>query len=68
MIEVIIRHTDEAISASLGKFEPSKLDSIVQLVKEYGCYTNDGKGRFLSAHFMSDNQAFVEVYFEIIIE
>lgn len=68
MIEVRIRHIDEALGTPIGKFAPSEINDLPQLVKQYGCYANGDMSEFVSAQFVADNTLTVEVFFEIIVE
>ena len=67
MIEVRIRHIDEALGTPIGKFAPSEIDGLSQLVKRYGAYAGDDTCEFVKAQFVADNEFAVEAFFEIIV-
>lgn len=69
MIKVYIRSLLDEKGKLLGNFNPSEIDSIVELAKKYGSSIDDGEsmieGKYFDSQFVISEE---DRHFEIIIE
>lgn len=67
MIRVVFRNADEGVVKfyEVGRFQVEQIRELVNLVKEFGVYSNgwDGMLKFLDAQFVAE-----ENLFEIILQ